>query len=266
MVDVLSMVRSGAASRPAVTPEDPYAAFWVKYDSIRHKINAIDLALNEVVRADDEVQRSQKGEQANQLREQLNETLRQVSGDAELVRRDLDQLKKEIDALNDELPGSPDVRLQRNHFHLLNNEFAQIVTRLTEVQGEIKSKFVKQVTRQFNIAGVNVQEADIERIALEDPGQLQQNIFQMRGGKQEREIADTYNQIAARHRDILEIERRLGEILDLFVQFAIVVREQGRMIDNIEANISQAHNYVAKGTKALEEAKVHQKHSRCNVF
>jgi t-SNARE complex subunit (syntaxin) len=67
-------------------------------------------------------------------------------------------------------------------------------------------------------------------MVTENPAALQQNVFQLHGGQQMKEITEIYNQI----------EKRLNEILDLFVQFAVVVQEQGRMIDNIGYNISTA--------------------------
>lgn len=41
----------------------------------------------------------------------------------------------------------------------------------------------------------------------------------------------------------------------MFVDMALLVHQQGEMIDNIEININDAKNYVEKGEKQLDNAK-----------
>jgi t-SNARE complex subunit (syntaxin) len=48
----------------------------------------------------------------------------------------------------------------------------------------------------------------------------------------------------------------------LFLDLAILVRMQGEMIDNIEANISQAKKHVEKGEIDLVKAKDNLKSAR----
>ena len=87
-------------------------------------------------------------------------------------------------------------------------------------------------------------------------------MFQIVGSAQSQQVANIYNTIASRHQDILEIEERLNDILDLFIQFSIIVHDQGRQVDNIGANIAQAKDYVKRGVKQLEIAQKDQKKSR----
>ncbi|KAL1257499.1 hypothetical protein QQF64_010743 [Cirrhinus molitorella] len=44
-------------------------------------------------------------------------------------------------------------------------------------------------------------------------------------------------EIENRHKELLELESRIREIHDLFFQLALLVEEQGPMVDNIEANV-----------------------------
>lgn len=41
----------------------------------------------------------------------------------------------------------------------------------------------------------------------------------------------------------------------MFVDMAMLVHQQGEMLDNIELNINDAKNYVEKGEKQLQKAK-----------
>jgi hypothetical protein len=75
-----------------------------------------------------------------------------------------------------------------------------------------------QGARQCHIAGIDgIEESKIEQIMLVQPEMLQHDNFQLRG-------CEAYNTIAFRHQAILDIERSVNELLDMFVQFAIVAR------------------------------------------
>jgi len=188
--------------------------------------------------------------------------LREISQNTGVIAQDLKDLREGVQRLDDEEPNSPEVRMQKNHMQLLTTSFEKTMRNFSELQNEIKANFVKTFSRQCRIVGTEIDEAQVERIIQENPAALQQNLFQLQGGQQTLEITQVYNQIAGRHQDILRIESQLNEILDMFVQFAIMVREQGRMIDNIEQNISTAHDYVQRGVEQLQSAKEHQKSSR----
>ena len=47
----------------------------------------------------------------------------------------------------------------------------------------------------------------------------------------------------------------MNQVYRLFNDLAILVQQQGEMIDNIEVNIRTAKDYVEKGEKNLVEAK-----------
>jgi t-SNARE complex subunit (syntaxin) len=264
MVDVLSRLRPVDGPEPTIGTgsSEPCSPFWEKFNAVEANINAIALSVDDVRRAQDDLNSCTDNARANSMREQIEGTLRDCTQRAQSIRGDIDLLDRQIRQLEEESPGSPEVRLQQNHFHLLKNRFGDVVSNFTELSKEIKAKFVKTVTRQFNIAGVALDESKVEQIILEQPEMLQQNIFQLRGGQQMKEITETYNTIASRHQAILDIERRVNEVLDLFVQFAIVVRDQGRMIDNIGQNVATARDYVEQGLIEIEKAKEHQKTNR----
>jgi t-SNARE complex subunit (syntaxin) len=263
MVDVVSRLRPSGAPVIAPATSEPCSPFWQKYNAIEANINSIELTIADLSRTHDDLNQCPDNSQVHQMREQMDNQLRQCTQRAQTIRTDIDGLERAINDLDEESPGSPEVRLQRNHFQLLKNRFSDVVTRFSELSKEIKSKFVKTVTRQCAIAGVDgIDESKVEQIMLTQPEMLQQNIFQLRGGQQTREITDAYNAIASRHQAILDIERSVNELLDLFVQFAIVVRDQGRMIDNIGQNVAAARDYVEEGVEQLEKAKEHQKTGR----
>jgi t-SNARE complex subunit (syntaxin) len=49
----------------------------------------------------------------------------------------------------------------------------------------------------------------------------------------------------------------VAECLQLFKELAVLVAEQGTMIDNIELNVNQTKDYMEKAEKHLKKAKEH---------
>ena len=269
MVDVLETLRAntpGIKSEPLppINDEnDPFAAFWEKQSQIQSRITEIDYAIGEIQQIDDNMQNTTDKEQVKELRDQLNAKMSEISNNGSSIRQELEELESMIKDVEKNNPDSGEARLMQNHFHLLNTNFAQTIHNFESIQSDIKKKLAQQFIRHCRIAGINdVDESKAEEIIQNNPDVLNQNLFQVTGTAQTQKVANIYNNIASRHQDILEIEERLNDILDLFIQFSIVVHDQGRQIDNIGENISQAKDYVFRGTKMLEEAKKDQKKGR----
>lgn len=243
-----------------VNENDPFKPFWDKYNEIDAKVQDIDDTLTEIQTLDEEISREQDSAVAANKRAELHEKLDSISHSSTIIRQEIEKLKNEVE--DNQLDGA-DMRLEQNHLHVLSNNFAKVINKFTTVQEEIKGKFAKQVTRHYKIAGIELDEVEAERIISQNPDALQQSVFTLQGsGAQMQQVVNTYNTIAARHEDILEIERSMQDLLEMFVQFSILVKDQGRQIDNIEANIASANDYVVKGVNNLEDAAQNQKASR----
>ena len=269
MVDVLETLRSHTPGiQPSPLPplnadEDPYGPFWEKQGRIQSRITEIDYAVGEITQLDEDIQSSTDQEQVAEYRNQLNAKMSEIGSSGNSIRQELEEMKSVIEKEEKENPDSGDARLMQNHFHLLNTKFGQTITNFRNIQSEIKKKFSSQVVRRLKIAGVtDIDEEQAEEMIQNNPEALNQNMFQLVGNAQSQQVANVYNTIASRHQDILEIEERLNEILDLFIQFSIIVHDQGRQVDNIGENIAQAKDYVTRGVKMLEAAKKDQKKSR----
>lgn len=68
--------------------------------------------------------------------------------------------------------------------------------------------------------------------------------------------------ISTRHNDLVHLHNSIAELQQLFVDVAILVREQDILIDNIESNVQMAGSSVQKAEKEMKTAVVYQKKSR----
>ena len=70
---------------------------------------------------------------------------------------------------------------------------------------------------------------------------------------------DVLVQVQENHRDILRIEASMRELHQIFAEMAVLVEEQGELMDDIMANVSKSVDYVQKGREELHQAKVNTK-------
>eukprot|EP01013_Petalomonas_cantuscygni_P021466 TRINITY_DN4077_c0_g1_i1.p1 TRINITY_DN4077_c0_g1~~TRINITY_DN4077_c0_g1_i1.p1 ORF type:complete len:313 (+),score=71.82 TRINITY_DN4077_c0_g1_i1:93-1031(+) len=66
---------------------------------------------------------------------------------------------------------------------------------------------------------------------------------------------DTLMQIEENHRDYVRIEAAMRDLLELFRDFAVLVEQQGELIDDILTNVSSANDAVCRGRTELREAR-----------
>ncbi|KAK4759018.1 hypothetical protein SAY87_020319 [Trapa incisa] len=97
---------------------------------------------------------------------------------------------------------------------------------------------------------------------LIDTGNSEQ-IFQKAIQEQGRgQIMDTVAEIQERHDAVRDLERKLLDLQQIFLDMAVLVDAQGEMIDNIESQVSSAVDHVQSGNTALQRAKNLQRSSR----
>nr|CAB3466066.1 unnamed protein product [Digitaria exilis] len=76
------------------------------------------------------------------------------------------------------------------------------------------------------------------------------------------QVLDTLQEIQERHDAVKEIERKLLDLQQIFLDLAVLVESQGEMLDNIETQVSGAAEHIQKGTVLLQKAKTLQKNTR----
>eukprot|EP00873_Tetraselmis_striata_P002570 jgi/Tetstr1/422834/TSEL_013625.t1 len=59
-------------------------------------------------------------------------------------------------------------------------------------------------------------------------------------------IKDTLAEIQERHSAVKELERSLLELHQIFMDMAVLVEQQGEMLNNIEAQVAKSVDYVVE--------------------
>jgi len=116
----------------------------------------------------------------------------------------------------------------------------------TRADTGIRSKYSRSDDHYNNHGG--------QLIQLESPIQNQMSV--------QLEEEANLEMLRDREQAIRQIENDIVEVNMIFKDLAVMVHEQGSLIDSIEANIESASVQVEHGTQQLEQAKKHQNASR----
>ncbi|KAL0338752.1 UNVERIFIED_CONTAM: syntaxin [Sesamum angustifolium] len=141
-----------------------------------------------------------------------------------------------------------------------------IKSKIEELDRETLRENIQQEYREvverrvFTVTGTRADEETIDKlIETGDSEQIFQKAIQEQGRGQ---VMDTLAEIQERHDAVRDLERKLLELQQIFMDMAVLVDAQGDMIDNIESQVSSAVDHVQSGNTALQKAKSLQKSSR----
>merc|ERR1712183_556123 len=70
------------------------------------------------------------------------------------------------------------------------------------------------------------------------------------------------NDIEARHNDIMKLETSIRELHNMFMDMAMMVEQQGEMINQIEYNVANAGDYVEQAKEETKKAVHYQSSAR----
>ncbi|XP_078433163.1 syntaxin-132-like [Wolffia australiana] len=143
----------------------------------------------------------------------------------------------------------------------LKKKLKDKMSEFQELRERIQQEYREVVERRvFTVTGNRPDEDTIDNlIETGNSEQIFQKAIQEQGRGQ---VMDTLAEIQERHDAVREIERRLLELQQIFLDMSVMVEAQGDLLNNIESQVSSAVDHVQSGTTALRKAKKLQKSSR----
>ncbi|WOL16087.1 syntaxin-132 [Canna indica] len=143
----------------------------------------------------------------------------------------------------------------------LKRKLKERMSEFQVLRERIQQEYREVVERRvITVTGNRPDEETIERlIETGNSEQIFQKAIQEQGRGQ---VMDTLAEIQERHNTVKDLERKLLELQQIFIDIAVLVDAQGEILDNIESQVSSAVDHVQSGTVALQKAKKLQKNSR----
>ncbi|XP_020483130.2 syntaxin-11a [Labrus bergylta] len=185
---------------------------------------------------------------------------RDIKARGEAIYNRLQKLGKLSKELEEEHgPTSAIARMVRSQYISLTTAFHNAMSEYNEAEMVQRENCKTRIQRQAEIMGKEVSRDQIDEMI--ETGKW--NVFSDNLLLEGRTARSALNEIENRHKELLELEGRIRDIHDLFSQMALLVEEQGCMLDNIEANVGTTQDYVAKATVQIKKAVKYKKSNPC---
>lgn len=185
----------------------------------------------------------------------------QQSGEALYAR--LEALGRESRQLEEkEGPHAAVSRIARVQYDTLTRAFHAAMSDYNKAEEMQRSTCRGRIQRQASILGTEITDEQLDEMVHkggEGLAELSQSL-QTQGARSSRWAMC---EIKGRHKELVELEARLKEVHELFLQMAMLVEEQGSMLNNIEANVCTTQEYVEKINVHIKRA---LKYKRKNPF
>ncbi|KAL2335054.1 hypothetical protein Fmac_016267 [Flemingia macrophylla] len=239
-------------------------SFFKKVQELDKHYAKLDKLLRKLQDAHEESRAVTKAPAMKVIKEKMEKDVDEVKKTGHYLKTKIEELDKE-NLANRQKPGcgkgsgvdrsrtATTISLKKK----LKDKMAEFQTLRETIHQEYREVVERRV---FTVTGARADEETIDRlIETGDSEQIFQKAIQEQGRGQ---IMDTLAEIQERHEAVRDVERKLLELQQIFLDIAVLVDAQGDMLDNIESQVTSAVDHVQQGNNALMKAKKLQRNSR----
>ena len=177
---------------------------------------------------------------------------------AEGVLRQLRDTDHEARALEETHGANAAVsRIARTQYACLSNGFRDAMFDYNEAEMSHRANCKAHIQRQMEIVGREVTGEEVEEMI--ETGRW--NIFSGELLAEGKTAKSALTQIEKRHQDLVELETRIKNIHEIFLDVALLVEEQGPMLTSIQCNIQKTDGHIQEALMKLGHAKRHDKNN-----
>lgn len=148
-------------------------------------------------------------------------------------------------------------RIARTQYACLSNGFRDAMFDYNDAEMSHRENCKAQIQRQMEIVGREVTGEEVEEMI--EKGQW--NIFNDNVMAEGKTARSALSQIEKRHQELVDLETRIQGIHDIFLDIAVLVEEQGPMLDAIQTNVQKTDEGIKEALVKLGRAKRHDKNN-----
>ncbi|KAI4833186.1 syntaxin-3-like [Pseudochaenichthys georgianus] len=227
--------------------------FFAQIEDIRTSIDKIDESVTEIKKLYSAILSAASSEQKTQ--DEVEAVTNEIKKSANNARNKLKSIEGQLEKADEK--ASADVRIRKSQHAILAKKFVEVMIRYNEAQMDFRDKSKGRIARQLEITGTATTDEELE--AMLEGG----NSAVFSAGIMESKITQqALNEIEARHKDIMRLESSIKELHDMFVDIAMLVENQGGMIDRIESNMDQSVGFVERAVADTKKAAKFQQEAR----
>ncbi|XP_048852343.1 syntaxin-3 isoform X1 [Brienomyrus brachyistius] len=227
--------------------------FFSQIEEIRSNIDKIDENVTEVKKLYSIILSAPTSDQKTQ--DDLEAVTNDIKKMANNARNKLKSIERNLESPGERV--SADLRIRKSQHAVLSRKFVEVMTKYNEAQVDFRERSKGRIQRQLEITGKSTTDDELEQMleggnaAVFTAGIVSSGISQQ-----------ALSEIEARHKDIVRLESSIKELHDMFVDIAMLVENQGGMIDRIESNMDQSVGFVERGVADTKKAAKFQAEAR----
>lgn len=142
----------------------------------------------------------------------------------------------------------PTARIARTQYQCLSGALREVMFSYNDAEMNHREACKRQIQRQMEVVGREVSEEELEAMTESE----EMNVFSIPvEGKTAR---SALLQIESRRKELLELERRMEGIHELFLDVAMLTEEQGVAMENIQINVQNTQVTVQEAVIKIEKA------------
>ncbi|CAH9101235.1 unnamed protein product [Cuscuta epithymum] len=253
-----------AIHRPMNSGELRLDNFFNRVEELDKQYGKVDMLLRKLQDSHEKSRAITKASAMKAIKQQMEKDVDEVGKIARFIRSKIEEIDKENLASRNKPgcgKGSAVDRSRSATTVAVKKKFKDKMMEFQTLRESIHQEYREVVERRvFTVTGNQADEETIDRLIETGDGE---QIFQKAIREQGRgQIMDTLAEIQERHDAVIELERKLLELQQIFLDMAVLVDAQGDMLNNIESQVHAAVDHVQSGTTALQKAKKLQRNSR----
>ncbi|XP_034382915.1 syntaxin-11-like [Cyclopterus lumpus] len=136
-------------------------------------------------------------------------------------------------------------RIARTQHDTLSRSFQAAMSDYNEAEELQRDACRQRIQRQASILGNEITDDQLD-VMVDKGGEGWAELSQSLQTEGARSSRWAMCEIKGRHKELVELEVRLKEVHELFLDMAVLVEEQGFMLNNIEANVCGTEEYTEK--------------------
>uniref|UniRef100_A0A0E0L8D6 t-SNARE coiled-coil homology domain-containing protein n=1 Tax=Oryza punctata TaxID=4537 RepID=A0A0E0L8D6_ORYPU len=279
-VDIELGLQGGMSS----SAQPGFEGFFEQVREIEKLLETLTKLLKDLQNSNEESKIVTKASAMKEIKKRMEKDINEVTKTARLAKSKVEKLNKD-NVANREKPGfgkgsgvdrsrttttvslTKRLRERISEFQTLREaiqkEYRDVVERRVftgHCTDSLTVLFIHSAKISKTVTGERADEETIDRlIETGDSEQIFQRAIQEQGRGR---VLDTLQEIQERHDTVKEIERKLLELQQIFLDMSVLVEAQGEILDNIESQVSGAAEHIQTGTNLLQKARFLQKNTR----
>ena len=206
-------------------------------------------------------------EKTTSIRNSLKSIAGEIEQDIEKEAKWKQELKQDYAemGLTRSLTGdSAELRIKKSQCAKVFQEFNEVMSEYNDARSKYSKMWKSRLTRQFALIGKTVSDDELDEM-LENKkfSVFTQGILITETQQTEQSLRD----LKATHEEIIQLEKSINQLHELFMDMAFIVESQGALVDNIEHNVQNAMEYISIAKSELDNAIIyHDKNRKKKIF